>query len=111
MILASELVFHGTALETWTSQGDKIDDIFTHVRFRYTRSSKAVIQATRSNLTFLGGTYGRYRLDISDQVIPDMQEEGVYFVEQLSRPQINPFYGWQQGRFIASEDDANAAKA
>lgn len=104
MLSSSELVFHGTALESWTTQGEKIDDIFTHIRFQIHEVVKGNYFEDTIELVFLGGTYGRYRLDISDQVMPDTGEEGVYFVEQLTRTQVNPFYGWHQGRFVVAEE-------
>ena len=36
--------------------------------------------------------------------IPEMSEQGVYFVESMSRDLINPLIGWSQGHFIIHDD-------
>ena len=41
---------------------------------------------------------------VSDMRLPQQGEHGIYFVESLERPQVNPLYGWSQGHFIVKPD-------
>ena len=51
-------------------------------------------------LRFLGGTVGTARLEVTDMLVPQVAERGIYFVESLSAPQVNPLVGWSQGHFL-----------
>ena len=100
MLANSELVFHGRVLERWAQPGTVGDAIHTYVRFEVTDIIKGNYDADTLALRFLGGTYNGITMKVSDQIIPQTGEEGVYFVASLEQHQINPFYGWFQGHFV-----------
>jgi hypothetical protein len=57
------------------------------------------------SLVFSGGTAGGITVAVGEMQIPNLGEEGVYFVESLQRNQVNPLYGWQQGQFLVLQEN------
>lgn len=49
---------------------------------------------------------GGIRLEVADSTLPDIGEAGIYFVESLTRFQVNPFYGVNQGHFLILESNS-----
>ncbi len=37
--------------------------------------------------------------------MPEVGEQGIYFVESLQRRQVHPLYGWAQGHFLVVADE------
>jgi hypothetical protein len=57
-------------------------------------------------LRFLGGADTELALDVSGQYVPAVGEQGLYFVTDPDRHQVNPLTGWGQGYFpIFTGDD------
>lgn len=100
MLEASEFVFHGSVEDMQVLRMTSDEDIVTRVRFRVHEVIKGRIRPSVVHLDFAGGTYGRLTLSYSDQRMPTLGEEGVYFAESLSERLLNPLYGWSQGHFI-----------
>ncbi len=53
----------------------------------------------------MGGVFNGKIVQVSGMRIPEMAEQGVYFVESMSRDLINPLIGWSQGHFIIHDDN------
>lgn len=105
LVRGSQLIFHGQVVDRRAIAGERKGQIFTRVTFRVFE----VVQGPavgRLELDFLGGTLNGLTLAISDMTVPGVGDEGVFFVEQLSRRQVNPLYGWWQGHFIVQKDAA-----
>jgi hypothetical protein len=105
LVERSELIFHGTAQSHLVTRSGNSDTIVTRVVFRVQDVLKGPPRGETVELDFLGGTIGGTTLSVADLTIPPVGEEGVYFVEQLDHPQVNPLYGWWQGQFLVRHDD------
>ncbi len=105
LVEGCDFIFHGTAVERWVSAGAQPGSIFTNVKFAVSEVLKG--DATRRTvvLSYLGGTLDGLTLSIEGLQVPDVGEEGVYFVERLGRSQIHPLLGWDQGLFHIITDD------
>lgn len=100
LLTGASLIFHGRVIDRRITR-DANDMVMSKVRFEILEVVKGEYEANQIDLTFLGGAIGRgVATVVSGQAIPEIGEEGIYFVESLSRQQINPIYGWDQGRFL-----------
>lgn len=55
-------------------------------------------------LRFVGGKAGDRRVDVAESPIPVQGERGVFFIESLDRPMLNPLFGWKQGLLRLRKD-------
>jgi hypothetical protein len=78
--------------------------IHTYVTFRILDIIKGNYPQDTLILRFLGGTVGNVTMGVSDMVLPEPGEHGIYFVESLKRMQVHPLYGWSQGHFLVRPD-------
>ena len=99
MITESELVIHGEVISRSYEFGHDQSQIYTRVLISVIDIIKGQFAGKTIELKFLGGTIGRRTLTLSDQFVPTVGDEAVYFIENLRRPQVNPLYGWRQGHF------------
>jgi hypothetical protein len=108
-IAGSELIFEGrvTGLETRT--GASAAQIVTFVRFQVLDVIKGRSPGASVELGFLGGTAGGLTLWVPDMHLPQVGEHGIYFVESLSRLQVHPMYGWDQGQLRVKPDPADGS--
>ena len=106
LVANSRLVFHGTVLSHRVGRSAETGDIVTLVAFAVHDTLKGRPPGDTVELQFLGGTLDGETLSVSDLVVPPIGEEGVFFVEQLDHPQVNPLYGWWQGEFLVRHDAA-----
>ena len=53
----------------------------------------------------MGGVFNGQIVQVSGMRIPEMDEQGIYFVESMSQDLINPLIGWSQGHFIIVDDN------
>jgi hypothetical protein len=100
----AELVFEGRVSAVESLREDD-GMIHTYVRFEVLDVLKGDTPGAVLKLRFLGGTVGTQRLDVTDMTMPEMGESGLYFVESLSSPQVNPLVGWAQGHFLIEPQD------
>lgn len=105
----AELVFEGRVVSI---ESHREDDglIYTNVNFEVHDLLKGDYSGNSLDLRFLGGTVGSERLDVTDLTMPQVGESGIYFVESLYSPQVNPLVGWSQGHFLI-EPQAGGALA
>ena len=99
LAFVSEFIFEGKAVDVQSKWNDDRSVIHTYVTFRVDDVVKGNVREGLV-LRFLGGKVGEIALEVSDSTLPKLGEEGIYFVEQLDHPQINPFYGADQGHFL-----------
>ena len=98
MVDQAELIFEGRVLSHQTEWDPSGKLIVTHVNFEVTDVLKGGPYAN-VRLTFIGGTIGRRTLSVSGVAMPQVGEQGVYFVESTHRLQASPILGLNQGRF------------
>ena len=98
LLARSEFVFEGvvTAKESVGVGGL----IVTRVTFDVVDVLKGDSTTREISLEFAGGESRGHVLVIGGIRTPFNMERGVYFVESLSRRQVHPLYGWDQGRFL-----------
>jgi len=101
---AAEFVFHGVVVEREAFTAAAPDAIFTRLRFKVLDVIKGPALG-EVELVFSGGTAGGFTVAVGEMQIPNLGEEGVYFVESLKRTQVNPLYGWQQGQFLVLQEN------
>lgn len=77
----------------------------------YTYATLEVIDVIKGNyakraieLGFMGGTLQGQTFTITDMHPPQIGERGIYFIESLSRQQVHPLYGWDQGHYVVRAD-------
>jgi len=103
MIQNSRLVFEGEVMSLESVEtGPR--RIYTYVTFRILDIIKGDYSQDTLILRFLGGTVGHVTMGVSDMVLPEPGERGIYFVESLEKMQVHPLYGWSQGHFLVAPD-------
>ena len=55
-------------------------------------------------LRFSGGTVNGETVEVSGLRLPEVGEQGIYFIESVSRNLVNPLLGWSQGHYLILED-------
>jgi hypothetical protein len=98
LVESSALVFHGRVLDTRSRWLPGHQGIVTDVEFDVIEVFKGEAPG-RLSLSFAGGTVDGVGMRVHGLTRPVADEEGVYFVEQLDHPQVNPLYGWDQGHY------------
>src|SRR2546422_8507486 len=82
LVTSSEFIFEGRVLDRH-AEFDANGRIHTYVTFEVDDVLKGTAGGRTVVLRYLGGTVGDTTLKVSDLVLPDMGEKGVYFVESL----------------------------
>lgn len=100
----AEFVFEGEVINSETRQDNASGIISTYVTFQIVDILKGDYSGDSIELKFMGGVFNGEIVQVSGMRIPLMAEQGVYFVESLSRDLINPLIGWSQGHFIIKDD-------
>lgn len=109
LLQQSQFVFEGTVTGIETKENSK-KRIHTYVTFEISEIIKGQYTDSGITLRFLGGKVGDNAMSVSDQRIPQVGEQGIYFVESLARFQVNPLYGWSQGHFILERDKSGTRR-
>ena len=104
MLQQSQFVFEGKVLTSVATE-DSPKRIYTYVTFEIVEIIKGEYPDNIITLRFLGGTAGELTMTISDMLVPQIGEHGLYFVESLERLQVHPLYGWSQGHLIVERDE------
>lgn len=103
----SELIFEGRAVAEANDDSGKLPH--TCFVFSVTEVITGTYAKEHIRLCFVGGVKDGYRLAVPDMIYPKLGERGVFFVESLSRPQLNPLFGWAQGHYLIKNDGVNPA--
>ena len=101
----AEFVFEGEVINSETRQDSNSGIISTYVTFRIDDVIKGDFSGDSVELKFMGGAFNGEIVQVSGMRIPQMSEQGIYFVESMSRDLINPLIGWSQGHFIIVDDN------
>lgn len=101
----AEFIFEGEVVVTETREDSRSGIISTYVTFNVVDVMKGDYDAASIELKFMGGAFEGRIVQVSGLKIPQMGEQGIYFVESTSRDLINPLLGWSQGHFIIVDDD------
>lgn len=109
MLQQSQFVFEGTVTAIEARENSQ-KRIHTYVTFEIQDIIKGEYHSNVITLSFLGGTVGDVTMAVSDMLLPQEGEHGIYFVESLERLQVNPLYGWSQGYFIVERDVAGTER-
>ncbi len=100
----AELIFEGRVVSKESRLSPASGNPFTYFTFEIID----VIEGSYSNSTielgFMGGPKGEYVMTVSDMRMPEVDEEGIYFVENLSVQQVHPLCGWHQGHYLVLPD-------
>ncbi len=101
----AEFVFEGEVISSETRQDSSSGIISTYVTFQINDVIKGAYSANSVELKFMGGVFNGQTVQVSGMRIPALAEQGIYFVESMSRDLINPLLGWSQGHFIIVDDN------
>ena len=99
----AELIFEGRVLSSQTSWNNSKTEIATEVTFKVVEVLSGDFQSSQLVLRFLGGTVDGHTMRVQATRYPEVGEQGVYFVESVSRKMVNPLLGWTQGHFKIKE--------
>ncbi|MCG8413659.1 MAG: hypothetical protein MI746_05505 [Pseudomonadales bacterium] len=100
----AELIFEGKVISHQTQLESGTGIINTYVTFSVVDVIQGDFDTDILELKFTGGEHEGQIVKVSGLRIPSIDEEGIYFVESLSRDLINPLLGWSQGHFVISEE-------
>lgn len=101
----AEFIFEGRVVDRQALLDSATGIIHTYVTFSVDDIVKGEYGGDLLELKFTGGEYNGQIVQVSGLRIPQLGEEGIYFLESLSRDLINPILGWSQGHFIVVEED------
>tara|TARA_B100001059_G_scaffold36556_2_gene29598 strand:- start:1289 stop:1933 length:645 start_codon:yes stop_codon:yes gene_type:complete len=99
----AELVFEGQVLQHNT-QENSAGMVVTYVTFEVRDVVKGSFSEQFLELKFTGGTLNGRVMEVSGMRMPLLDEEGIYFVESMSRDLINPLIGWSQGHYLINDE-------
>ena len=102
----AELVFEGQVIQHDTRENSR-GLVVTYVTFQVNDVVKGNYPEPYLELKFTGGNLGGQIMEVSGLKIPEVDEQGIYFVESMSRDLINPLLGWSQGHFLIVDDNGN----
>jgi len=97
LVRESALIFEGRVIATEVREDFETGRIHTYVTFEIHDVIKGDWSHTTIELRFLGGSVDGRSFSVQDMQIPELDEEGIYFIESLTRFQVNPLLGWSQG--------------
>lgn len=101
----AEFIFEGEVIHSETRQESGSGIISTYVTFDILDVIKGDYDADSIELKFMGGVFNGQIVEVSGLHIPEIGEQGVYFLESTSRDLINPLLGWAQGHFLIVEEN------
>ena len=105
--LDAEFIFEGEVVFRETRQESGSGIISTYVTFAINDVLKGDYDADSIELKFMGGAFNGQVVQVSGLRIPKDGEQGIYFVESVSRDLINPLIGWSQGHFVIVDDNGD----
>ena len=98
LLAESSLVFEGIVIQHQPAFLTEDGDVRTCVEFDVVDIVKGKDPRPNSlTLCFSGGTVDGMTMRIGDSVIPAVGEHGLFFVESIDLPLVNPLLGWSQG--------------
>jgi len=107
MVRESALIFEGQVTSVDPRLDANTGRIHSYVTFQILDTIKGAPGQSTVELSFLGGTVGDLKMEVSDLHIPERGERGIYFVQSTSKRMVNPLSGWDQGHFLIVTDTRN----
>lgn len=104
LIGQAAVIFEGEVIASEARWNEQRSSISTHVTFRVLDIIKGTLPDNTVTVRFAGGTVDEMTLRVQDMSYPEPGEQGIYFLENPARVQINPLLGWNQGRFLIRKD-------
>ncbi|WP_456412157.1 hypothetical protein [Thiolapillus sp.] len=104
MTADAELIFEGRVVGTRVVGAPGSRMLRTLVTFEVLDLIKGEYDQPQLELSFVGGSRGDLKVQVSHMQIPRLGEEGIYFVEDIQKRLVNPIYGWHQGHFLVEWD-------
>lgn len=101
----AELIFEGEVLVRETRRDTSNDLIYTYVTFAVRDVVKGSYGGSELELRFTGGSIDNEIVEINGLTLPGEGEQGIYFVESISRNLLNPMLGWSQGHYLIHEEN------
>lgn len=101
----AELIFEGEVLIHEVRLDANTGMIYTYVTFAVRDIIKGSYDSTELELRFNGGTVNGETVEVSGLRLPEVGEQGIYFVESISRNLLNPLLGWSQGHYLIQEQE------
>lgn len=95
----AQLVFEGEVVAVEARWNADQSHIQTVVTFRVAEVLKGTHSQKSLTLSFVGGTVANTTEKFDGLIYPEFGEHGIYFVENISQPQLNPLVGWSQGHY------------
>lgn len=106
VISDSELVFEGKVINLEYKTPPDRNRIYTFVTFEVNDVIKGDYIDKTIEIRYPGGKEGDQVASVTDMVIPQVGEEGIYFIKSLTKHYIHPLTGWAQGQMNIVTDDA-----
>jgi hypothetical protein len=100
LVQDSELVFEGRVLSGETRPSPLSGMPFTYFTFEISEVIKGEYPGQTIELGFMGGSQGGTGISVSDMEMPEVGENGIYFVKSPKVQSIHPLSGWQQGHYL-----------
>jgi len=110
MLNNCEFVYEGRVINIESRMTPSGSNIHTYIVFDIIDVIKGEYHNDRIELSFAGGTVNGMTLSVGDMHMPEANEQGIYFVESLSRTQVHPLYGWSQGHLLIIKDAAGVKR-
>jgi len=103
MLQNSALVFEGRVIDVKVHEHGN-SSIQTRITFEVIDVIKGNVKDKKISLNFLGGEVADRKLSVSNMHMPELNEQGIYFVESPERNLVQPLYGWSQGHLKIEKD-------
>lgn len=98
------LIFEGQVISRQARWNQDQTRIHTWVTFVVEEVIKGNWNENNITLRFSGGTVDGVTLRVAGMRYPQIDEQGIYFVESLENKNFNPLLGWEQGQFTYASD-------
>ncbi len=76
----------------------------TRINLRITDVLKGETADSEISLEFLGGYKDGRELAVAGMQIPEVGEQGIYFIALTGEGRVHPLVGWQQGHYVIQGD-------
>ena len=99
VVNGAELVFEGRVISKETRLSPESGKPFTYYTFEILDVIKGTYAESFLEIGYMGGQWHGLKLEITEMKMPEVGEQGIYFVETLDKQQVHPLFGWQQGHY------------
>lgn len=104
VISDSEFVFEGKVIDLEYKTPTDRNRMYTYITFQINDIIKGNYTQETIEIRYPGGKNGDQIEQVTDMIIPQVGEEGIYFVKSLIKHYIHPLTGWAQGQMNIETD-------